>query len=313
LIRYRDIADRIDVEAVENELGFDLIESDGEEDRGYCFDVYGMHKNGDTTGKLSINRNKRVFHCWVCGGGSILKLVQDVKQLDENNAVEWLTQFATSAASDDRFLEELDEMFVQEVRDTTMPFFNEKVLDRFEDEHPWFAERGISEQICREFRLGYDPHSNRGGSIILPHFWEGKLVGWQRRFLDNQKPKYTNTDRFPREETLFGMDHVDGCPIVVESPVTALYLYSNGHSAVATFGSEVTEEQCRLLRRYPALTLAPDNDKVGRKWLTSLTTSLDRFTNIYIAPYVTTKEGSDLADVPKGQLEYYLRRAKRAW
>lgn len=311
-IRYSTIVDRIDVEAVENELGFDVIDSKGEEDRGHCLDPFGMHKNGDTTGKLYINREKRVFHCWVCGGGSLLQLVMDVKSLGAAEATEWLAQFATTEAqTDSNFLQEIDQRLNPgEDDERSLPFFNEKVLDRFERDHPWFAERGITDEICELYKLRYDPDSPRGGAIILPHYWQGKLVGWQRRFLDGEKPKYNNTDGFPRENTVWGLDSVEGVPVVVESIPTALYLRSAGHSGVATFGSEVTPEQCRLLRRFPAVFLAPDNDFAGTKWLAALAKYLDKYCLIYVVGLVPG-EGSDLGDVEQGLIDLYLRKAIR--
>ena len=64
-LRYRNFADRLDIDAVEEAMGFDVVSSTANEDTGYCFDLYDLHSNGDTTGKLSINRDKKVYNCWV--------------------------------------------------------------------------------------------------------------------------------------------------------------------------------------------------------------------------------------------------------
>lgn len=85
-LRYGHFANRIDVDEFEQAIGFDPIKSTHDEDTGHCFDFFGLHTHGDTTGKLSINREKRVYNCWVCGGGSLLDLTMNKLDVDAEAA-----------------------------------------------------------------------------------------------------------------------------------------------------------------------------------------------------------------------------------
>jgi len=152
-----------------------------------------------------------------------------------------------------------------------------------------------------------------GPAIVLPHFWKGKLVGWQNRWLDEARPrwvsKYTNTTNFPRETTLWGYDFSatqSKPPVVVESVPTALYLLSEGHPAIGTFGSQITPAQLQLLRGFQSgVLLARDNDEAGIKWLQTAKIYLERYIKVGVVPPING-EGSDLNDLPKQYLSEYL-------
>ncbi len=320
-LRYSDFAHRIDIDALINELELDLDE-DGNELRGYCPLPWGLHKHGDTTGKFSINVEKRIYGCWVCGGGNLLDLVMSLKDLDPEPATKWLYQFADYEETDEEFIEWLDEALdAPEDRQPVMPYFNSRVLDRHGDAigHPWLSERKISDNVAGSFRLRFNSESVRtnredryvGPSILFPHFWRGQLVGWQQRWLESEEdrpkwvPKYTMTPDFPKNETLYGYDraqrwlHDDLSDEVVicESVPSTLFLWSYDIPAVATFGSSVADAQLRLLRTFPRVILAPDNDPAGVKWTNSLATYLEQYIDVVKLPPVSDESGADIGDL----------------
>ena len=72
--KFSAFVDDIDIDAFEEQIGFDVLRTHRDEDIGQCPDYWGLHAHGDTTGKFAINREKKVYHCFVCGGGSLLSL-----------------------------------------------------------------------------------------------------------------------------------------------------------------------------------------------------------------------------------------------
>ena len=343
-LEYRDFVDSIDLDAFEEAIEFDPLEHKNGEDIGYCPDLWGLHKHGDTTGKFAINREKRVYHCFICGGGTLLSLAMEYNQIDEETATEWIYTFAhgdtrTDAEFMDDFMKLLD--VYQEKKGDRMPYFNEYVLSQFSpDYHPWYAGRGISEEVQKEYRLGYGAEPKkvapiRGGEkidddyfgpcVVFPHFWEGRLVGWQHRWLnhgvDTPKwlSKYTNTSDFPKGQTIYNYDRAIKQPqdrvVVVESVPTVLFLVSMGVAAVATFGSGVMESQLRLLRRFQGgVIIAPDNDAPGEKFAKDAATYLERYVDVSILPPVDLGEGADLGDYintddPVGNLYDHIEEA----
>lgn len=324
-IRYSDFVDRLDIDAVEEALEFEVLSTDGNgNDVGHCFDIWGLHSHGDTTGKFAIHREKKVYNCFVCGGGSLLSLVMELKGWDDDEATEWLYQFSIGdTRTDDEFISQFLARFRNEApQKVVLPYFNTHVLSRFNEETDWFSERGISDTIVDVYRLGYSskhvrpiPKKDRflgqddyvGPAICIPHFFHDRLVGWQNRWLDDRRPKwvakYTNTYDFPREETLFNYDRAKdsfGPVIVVESAPTSLFLESLGFASVATFGANITYTQGKLLRSFQSgLLLAQDNDKAGDTWTKGLHESLDRYLSVkdIDTSELFNKQGADLGDL----------------
>lgn len=325
-MRYSEFAHKIDIDALEEALGFEPIERRDGEDRGYCPLPWGLHKNGDTTGKFSINREKTCFNCFVCEGGSLLSLTMAMRDLDVDAATSWLAQFTQhtdSGGTDD--LDEIDQRYSATDKRKVKPYFNTRALDKWlvwyelcggdNDLYSWLNKRDIDIGTAKRFKVGYDlTHVARGrgdpwtgASVILPHFWEGRLMGWQSCWQGDRPKwvaKYTNTSDFPRGWTLWGYDEAikEGKPILVESVPTALRLWSMGFPAIATFGSSVSEAQLVLLRGFlDGVMLSPDNDAPGEKWLATLSRYLERYTTVKILPAVG-EHGNDLGDIPKADV-----------
>lgn len=335
-LRYEDFWDEINVDLFEEAIGWSPEHTHNDNDVGFCV-FPENHSHGDTTGKFAIERNMRVYNCWACGGGSLLSLAMELKDLDVDEATQWLYQFCeVDARSDAEFVDDfLDAFRDAEKRIATLPYFNERVLDRFDQPVPadWLIERGISAEVATEYGVRYSESIRRpsptggyyaeapdycGPGIILPHYWQGRLVGWQTRWLDDEHrpewlPKYTMTSDFPKETTIYGWDQVQTSEaiIVVESVPTVLFLRTYGYNAVATFGSNVNDAQMRLLRRFPQVVLAADNDKpskesgtpAGIKWRRALTDYLKNYTQVMWVPLVGRKgSNDDLGDLVKERL-----------
>lgn len=333
-LRYADFAHRIDLDALYDEIGWSPIDTDARDnDYGYCLWPEN-HSHGDTTGKFAIHRTEMVYNCYVCGGGSLLSLAMELLDLDVEPATKWLYQFAFGdARSDQEFTEEFLASFNDaETRASTLPFFNSRVLERFEPAPDWYLEtRGISREVADAYGVLFQRDATRkpppkglyaedpmhvGPAIIFPQFWNDRLVGWQTRWvstLDKWMPvefgdfalpkwlgKYTNTSGFPKEYTVYGWELALGSDepvIVVESVPTVLFLMSLGHVAVATFGSDINEPQMRLLRRFSnGVILGPDHDSAGVKWQRANVSYLSRFVPVFTLPPVDKGKGADLGD-----------------
>lgn len=327
-LRYLDFYKQIDVDAVFDELGWIPEEDDGVEMKGFCFDAWGLHKHGDTTGKFAFNREKVVGNCFVCQGFTLQALVMAINNLDYQEATNWLFKFTKpSQKSSEEFYEQVSRLLNSSEPETKpMPFFNELVLDQWHPDDPldyeWFSERNISSAVVDHFKCGFNPqakshHSKKevyqGRAIILPHFWNKKLVGWQHRWLDerpNWVPKYENTSSFPRDRTVWGYDFCkvqDHQPIIVESVPTALMLISEGYPAIATFGASVSDAQIKLLRVFSqGILLARDNDEAGRVWEDKIISGLVRYVPILGVDPVKGS-GNDLGDLEINELSTHLQ------
>lgn len=293
-LRYSEFEAGIDIDAFEAAIGFSPTSQSRGNDIGFC-PFADNHKNGDTTGKFAIHRDKRVFNCYVCGGGDLLSLAMLVTDLDTEQATEWIHQFAGGdTRTDDDFADYLIALLEDvEERVQTTPYFNPRVLERFSGPTDYFTSRGIDETTASILGLRYSDEVLKSAPIktgkngekiktdedytgpasIWPHHWQGRLVGWQYRWHDWDKdrtkvpmwlPKWTNTSDFPKSTTLYNYDRAltyDDPVVVCESLGTVAFLACYGVPAVAWFGSKPTAQQFRLLRRFQhGVILAPDND-----------------------------------------------------
>lgn len=265
-------------------------------------------------------------NCWVCGGGSLLSLAMELYDFDVDTATQWLYQFTddidvvSPAEWEYRMLREMAEDTKE--RGNNMPYFNERVLERFADPTLFWKSRGVSDEIITEYDLRYSnmvmkpaPLKNGekidddyyGPAAIIPHYWRGKLVGWQHRWMEDLRPKwvakYTNTTDFPKHNTLYGYDNARRSKdkiLVCESVITVLFLASCGIPAVSYFGGGIKPEQLHLLCSFDkGVILCPDNDAVGDKFLTEATPYLKRMIPVWHLPKVKLGPGADLGDFAK--------------
>ena len=324
-LRYSNFAHRIDLDELYAAINFSPDDQDNRgNDIGQCPLPLGLHAHGDTTGKFAIHRDKRVYNCWVCGGGSLLDLAMHMNDMDDHEATEWLYQFTkASEERSEEFVQRVKEMMADDTREKPGdPYYNERVIEKWIDpDHPWFEERGIPREVAEYFKLGFNPHNRkytpkRGGSpidepfegpaIVLPHFFKGRLQGWQVRWLTDDRPKwvkkYDNNNDFPRQTTLWGYDFAskqNKPPVVVESVPTALFLIGLGYPSVASFGAVVNDAQIKLLRAFQqGVILAPDKGSVGHENYWKAAGKLQRFVPVaWAEPPEILEDKEDLGDL----------------
>lgn len=120
----------------------------------------------------------------------------------------------------------------------------------------------------------YDKFRNR---VIFPIFnTRGKVIGFGGRDLGDRGPKYLNSPEsevFSKKNNLYGLNltrqdiNNSNCAIMVEGYMDLVSLYKNGVTNVAaSLGTALTENQCRLLKRYTEnVVLSYDADAAGQK------------------------------------------------
>lgn len=320
----------LDVGLLEDALGIDVVKEMGSEDICRC--PLPSHNGVDSNPSFSINRTKLLYNCFTCGiGGNIIDLVARILDVDYDQAYKFCRTYEDRVSDKDNpfaFGEKLAAIFSENSESKQsippIPRYSKSILKGWLSEYPdYFIKRGINAESQDEFLLGYDPHHQRGEyigpAVIIPHFFKGNLVGYQERWIEDQRPKsipkYTNSKNFPKKETLFAYDlALEGnktqSVVVVESALTAVYLFQVGYPAVATFGAQVTDEQIRLLRSFSwGVTLAFDNDSAGK---TACETVGDRLRKT-IPVHIISQSGADkedLNDLPEDQVRQIVDNAK---
>lgn len=281
------------------------------------------HAHGDATPSAWANVDKGLYCCAVYWAGDAFHLIAKMEGLKTFSEVgPLLSDFFVGGTKDTvSFRKEIDKLFAEPVYTVALPSYSEKVLDAWRGDvtHPYlWAQRGITHEAIGLLQLGWDRTENR---IVFPHWWNGKLVGWQKRVIPfppqadeswnwqwmptyPQYPKYRNSTGFPKSETLYayGFAHSGGVAtaVVVESPMSVAKAYSlkidpweGRYGVVATFGSKVSKHQIELLRDFPRVIVWPDGDDAGALFAHKIVSGLYRHTEVLV---VSPDPGRDLGD-----------------
>jgi DNA primase len=203
----------------------------------------------ERTPSFSVNPQDRLFYCFGCGkGGDVITFVRETEQLDFAAAVEWLAERFRVTLE----YEETSPRFEESRRRRDRLFALLDQAASFYERHLWEAgagapvrayleERGLGEDVCREFRLGLSPGNglsqkaqqkgftreelrgagltNARGNDYFPQRLmfpladaRGRIVGFQARRLRDDDPlrgKYVNSpegELFHKSAVLYGLN-----------------------------------------------------------------------------------------------------------
>lgn len=213
----------------------------------------------------SLNYDKLTYKCLGCQArGGILWLITKVRNCTWDEARSWLNTATGSGGevmSLAQLLEFVDALYGPRPAPAPIPSHSREILEPWLDPgHPYFASRGVARGTAEAFHLGYDAADD---CVVIPHFWKHDLVGWQKRRLSGEGPKYISTPGMPKDTTLFNYDSKRLAAVLVESPMSVLRHAPEIHME-ATFGASVTDSQVKLATvHYGRLILWMDNDPAG--------------------------------------------------
>jgi DNA primase len=207
----------------------------------------------ERTPSFSVNVDQKLYHCFGCGeGGDAIGFVQQTEALDFPGAVEFLAArygVELKREEEDPQAEERRRRRERLLKllERATAFYERYLWDAAEAEpaRRYLAGRGLSEDVLRDFRIGYAPKAwdrvmlaaqrdgfseqelagaglgRRGrqggfgdlfrGRIMFPLAdARGRVLGFGARAMrDDQRPKYMNTpegELYHKRRQLFGID-----------------------------------------------------------------------------------------------------------
>jgi DNA primase len=133
----------------------------------------------------------------------------------------------------------------------------------------YYGGRKISKGSVQRFKLGY---SDKRDMVTIPvHSPDGVPLGFVGRSVEGKD--FKNTPGLPKGKTLFNLNRNKTSKViyVVESSFDAIRLDQCGFPAVATLGSNVSNFQVDLLKKYfNDIIVIADNDAAGSNMATKL-------------------------------------------
>lgn len=244
-----------------------------------CLVSPNLHSDQDKNPTASLSYTKLTYNCLGCGSsGGLLWFIATCRGGSSQDARSWLEETAGLGGNVmelEAMLRFLDNMYAKR-SSAPIPTYSVRALKPWAYEHPYLTDpptadpsgRGIPLETIRRFQVGWDPEADR---IVLPHFWQDKLVGWQTRKMPRHwasqvpkgnTPKYLSSPDFPKDATIFNYSAGASTVVVVESMMSVLRHVHALHME-ATFGAKVTDLQIGRLVKHQKIVLWMDNDLAG--------------------------------------------------
>ncbi len=207
--------------------------------------------HAEKTPSFTVSPDKQIFHCFGCGaGGDVIKFVQEREGLSFVEAAKMLANrfgvaLPLGVSPEKSKKERSDREKILAINTLACDFYHDNLIKRSSGKKgfDYLLKRGFSEQILRDFKLGYaqpgwdnllqffkkknvpTPLAEKAGLIILKtaggyydRFRErvifpipdntGSIIGFGGRVLDDSLPKYLNSPETPvynKSKSLYGL------------------------------------------------------------------------------------------------------------
>jgi DNA primase len=204
----------------------------------------------DQNPSFSVNAVEKLYHCFTCGeGGDLIKFVRETEGLEFASAVEWLAdrygvqlEYEETAPGFEARRSRRDRLYA--LLEAAAKFYERHLWDSQAGEpvRAYLAERGLTEETCRRFRLGLSPGGDRlaskarakgysqeelvaaglvnrrgndyfAGRLVFPLAdARGRVLGFGARRLSEDDPikaKYVNSpegELFRKSSIVYGLD-----------------------------------------------------------------------------------------------------------
>ncbi len=269
----------------------------------------------EKTPSFSVTPDKNMFYCFGCHtGGDIFSFVMKREGIEFKEAVELLASRAgIQLISSSNNKQSSERKKIIEVNQAAADFFNQVLLsNQAQTAREYLKKRGIDAPTIKTFQLGYaldswtgleeyllrkgflEKHVKLSGlikrnenknrfydlfrkRIMFPiYHYNGEIIGFGGRVLDDGIPKYLNTPEteiFSKRKTLYGLFQArdiirkNNEAILVEGYMDCIRLYqADIKNTVASLGTAFTREQAKLLGRYTEKVLILyDGDEAGQR------------------------------------------------
>lgn len=240
-----------------------------------------IHK-GDSSTAFHVDLKKNVYKCFTrCkskglkGGGNIIDFVADMEKLGQQKegvkkAAQLIVEWTGGQPASERPAGNSNMNKEKNIKENKPLTFQLKLSA----EHPYFIERGLTQETVEFFGLGYANKGIMKDRICIPiHDHKGNLVAYAGRALDDElakkEGKYKLPANFHKSLVLFNFNRIEefDALILVEGFFDCFKVYQSGFKSVcALMGASMSEFQEKLiLERFKRIVLMLDSDSAGRQ------------------------------------------------
>lgn len=249
---------------------------------------HGHYKDVDYF--LGIEQTTGRCSCWSCGSLKPVEVVANLLHLSVPEAFTVLKPYSKG-----KVYAEYDS--ISGVSEVVLP----PVLPFTPVELQYLKSRNINQNNIEMYKL------QSGGffgffayRIIIPIYQNNRLVSATSRTVVNNAVRYltlpAQLEVTPHKHTLYAKDLVpEDKAVVVEGPIDAI---RGGPGFIATYGTEITQEQIMHLTKYREVYILGDDDYAGRKAAKRLADQLSILSGTTVYSVTHDHAGKDTASLP---------------
>lgn len=295
--------------------------------------------DGQNPTQFRVSISKNCWHCFgrCADGGNVLEFVAKKESVSLREAALMLCDWFQLTGGDEPADNKKLTTFVAKqpkktakAREITPPSDDSApnkpigfTLQNLDTAHPYFAERGLSEETVAEFGLGFCTKGSMTGRVVIPiHDRDGQLVAYAGRLPgdspDEETPKYKLPSGFRKAQELFNFHRAfrepdDGPLVIVEGFFDCLALWQHGiRRVIALMGSSLSLRQeatiASAMKPQSRIVLMLDEDDAGRDARGKITLRLAA--HGYVRAYCFEREGQQPDTLTSEKLEEFRTQPK---
>lgn len=231
--------------------------------------------------KLYVNVTNGVYHCFRCGQKG--RLIGRLSLLDIKN----------------KYNNDLKDKNIKNKEMVLIPFIRKELTDK---QREALKKRGLTDSDIEFYNICGRYEDDR---IQIPNYIKGCLTdvicNWEydKIKITSKNPKYLNSKEAEKGDTLFNYFNIEkgiNQIILTEGIFNAIIA---GRNAVASYGCNITERQCKLLiaKEPKSIVIAYDSDKPGVDGSCKVINYLANLGYKGIVKYILLPKGQDINDL----------------
>jgi hypothetical protein len=246
---------RLDPEKLVVDLGLENVKVGPRFINSFC-PFPENHTDGRVSRNFGISLDGNlVCFCFVCGKISLVKLVMKCKNLPYPKAMDWLFEHATGSPIRNKTEYKAPEFKIKDYQlEAVRGNISKYVIE----------ERGISLEVYKKFKLGYDTKKK---TIYFPVYnFDKKLIGLIIRKSDQKF--YQMVSGFSKSLWLYGLGEakLNTQVIISEGIFDILRGQTFGYNCIGTFGASLSDEQADLIiNNFTSVVYIKHSDFAGQK------------------------------------------------
>lgn len=154
-----------------------------------------------------------------------------------------------------------------------------------------FLRRGYTKECLRHFRVG----TTESDAMLIPYYRNfnspTELLGYQERWYSGEHRRVKNSKGFDKKNYLYNLDYSEDYVVVVEGQSDVWRVWQHGYNVCALMGSDMSDEQVKMLSKFKTVYLALDNDEAGRRGTEIAYYLLKNHCTVLLIPYETKDPG----------------------